>query len=117
MKRFLLLIAASAFFFSPGCFSKNVPTADYKRASYWSIRNAEKGSASAQNMLGSMYYLGEGVPRDLKKAYAWYKLAANQGDSSAQKFLDIITALLPADQLKEAQTLFLSKNKKIIRSK
>ena len=34
----------------------------------------------AQHNLGVMYDKGEGVPEDYVKAYAWFNLAAAQGD-------------------------------------
>lgn len=112
MKLFFLLILGFTISFSSGCSSTIDPALDYKKSMYWSLKSAEKGSPSAQKMLGSMYYLGDGVTKDLKKAYAWYKLAANQGDASAKTFVDTITALLPQDQLDEAESLFLSLGKK-----
>ena len=36
---------------------------------------AESGLANAQSTLGSMYYGGNGVPKDLVLAYAWYQVA------------------------------------------
>ena len=48
---------------------------------------AEKGHAQAQNMLGWMYYYGEGVPQDYKTAVKWYRLAAEQGHAYAQYWL------------------------------
>ncbi len=96
-----------------GCFFKKPPVEVHKTSKYWSMKNAKSGSVSAQKMLGSMYYLGDGVPKDLKKAYVWYKLAANQGDSGAQKFVDIITVLLSTDQMEDAQKHFLTNQSEI----
>ena len=48
---------------------------------------AEKGEANAQYRLGSLYYHGQGVPRDLKQAAEWYKKAAEQGNTPAQAAL------------------------------
>ena len=118
MKQFFFLILVSAIAFFPGCFNKGAQSTDnHKKAMYWSLRSAEGGSASAQNMLGAKYYLGDGVPKDFKKAYVWYKLAANQGDTAAKKFVSIITALLPEDQFAEAQILFSVMQNKIMNSK
>lgn len=88
-----------------GCFSKAPPKPGYKQSLYWTERSAKNGSVSAQKMLGAMYYLGDGVGKDLKKAYAWYSLAANQGDSTAAKFVNIITTMLPEEELFEAKNL------------
>ncbi len=87
------------------CILKKTPVKAYKTSEYWSKRNAVSGSLSAQKMMGSMYYLGEGVPKDLKKAYAWYKLAADQGDSGAEQFVNIIIPLLDSEQLVDAEKL------------
>ena len=109
MIRLFLLIAVLNLACHTGCTFTSSPVEAHKTAAYWSEKQAEKGSVSARKMLGSMYYLGEGVPKDLKKAYAWYKLAAGQGDAGAQKFVDLITVLLSHDELIAAETLFLSK--------
>ncbi len=45
---------------------------------------AEQGDASAQFFLGSMYYMGTGVPRDYAEAAKWYRKAAEQGYAKAQ---------------------------------
>jgi len=113
MKRFFLLVLLITFLIFSGCLFKKPSVEVHKTSKYWSMRNAKSGSASAQKMLGSMYYLGDGVPKDLEKAYAWYKLAANQGDAGAQKFVDIITVLLTADQMEEAQNQFLTHQSEI----
>ena len=45
---------------------------------------AERGYAKAQNNLGWLYDKGEGVPRDVKKAFDLYMQAAVQGNAIAQ---------------------------------
>ena len=45
---------------------------------------AKSGDAKAQNYLGSMYYIGNGVEQDYKQSYNWYRLAAEQGNRDAQ---------------------------------
>ena len=37
-----------------------------------------------------MYYNGEGVPQDYQEAVSWFRLAAEQGDASAQFNLGVI---------------------------
>ena len=49
-----------------------------------------RGDAWAQNRLGSMYYLGRGVPHDYAQAVKWYRMAADQGDAWAQAMLGIM---------------------------
>ena len=48
---------------------------------------AEEGHAVAQAKLGSMYYKGEGVPKDHREAAKWFRKAAEQGNAGAQAFL------------------------------
>ncbi|RYE94694.1 MAG: sel1 repeat family protein, partial [Oxalobacteraceae bacterium] len=45
---------------------------------------AKAGHAEAQHLLGLMYYMGRGVPRDYKQAFAWHQKAALQGKADAQ---------------------------------
>jgi len=45
---------------------------------------ADTGNADAQFRLGSMFYYGEGVPRDHSQAVHWYRLAAGQGNAQGQ---------------------------------
>ena len=40
---------------------------------------AGQGNAVAQYHLGMMYDFGKGVPQDDHEAFAWYRLAAEQG--------------------------------------
>ncbi len=53
-------------------------------AARWYRMAAEQGEADAQNNLGLMYELGEGVPQDNGEAARWYRKAAEQGDVNAQ---------------------------------
>jgi TPR repeat protein len=41
---------------------------------------AKEGSAGAQLSLGGMYDRGEGISKDLNKAFYWFEKAANQGN-------------------------------------
>jgi TPR repeat protein len=45
---------------------------------------AEAGDSEAQSHMGSLYYVGKGVPKDLNEAYNWYKKSADQGNMDAQ---------------------------------
>lgn len=45
---------------------------------------ARAGNADAQHLLGLMYYMGRGVTRDYKQAFAWHQKAARQGKADAQ---------------------------------
>jgi uncharacterized protein len=44
---------------------------------------AEAGDHAAQTVLGMVYALGNGVPRDAAEAIKWFRLAADQGDTVA----------------------------------
>jgi alpha/beta superfamily hydrolase len=45
---------------------------------------AEQGNADAQNLLGTMYANGQGVPNDYTQTIRWYRKAAEQGNANAQ---------------------------------
>jgi len=53
-------------------------------------RLAEQGDARAQVGLGSLYQMGGVVPRNLKTAVKWYRLAAKQGNADAQLGLGLM---------------------------
>jgi TPR repeat protein len=48
------------------------------------IKAAEQGVAPAQNNLGALYWMGDGVPQDRAEAVRWHRKAAEQGDPNAQ---------------------------------
>ena len=69
---------------------------------------AKAGQADAQHLLGLMYYMGRGVPRDYKEAMVWHRKAALQGKADAQYVLGAMYYTgnaVPQDQ-KEAVTWF-----------
>jgi uncharacterized protein len=45
---------------------------------------ADQGNSVAQNYLGDMHNLGEGVPQDYTEALRWYQLAADRGLANAK---------------------------------
>ena len=51
---------------------------------------AEQSNAVAQYNLGSMYYKGEGIPKDYKEALKWFKLSAGQENPDAQYNLGVM---------------------------
>ena len=63
---------------------------DYKEAVKWYRLAADQGYASAQFLLGTMYFNGQGVPQDYKEAVKWYRLAADQGNPGAQSNLGLM---------------------------
>ncbi len=66
---------------------------------------AEQGDADAQFSLGYMYDNGWGVLQNYATAYAWYNIAASNGDEKAAKNRNIIAKSMTAEQLNEAQAL------------
>src|SRR5215471_2494400 len=61
---------------------------------------AKQGNWEAQLILGKMYMLGQGVPKDSDLAIKWFRAAAVQGDSEAQFFLGAMY-LLPQKDIAE----------------
>ena len=51
---------------------------------------ANGGDYIAQNNLGVIYEIGEGVPQDYKDAVKWYRKAAEQGHATAQLSLGLM---------------------------
>ena len=76
---------------------------DYDRALREFRPLAEQGHAQAQVNLGILYSQGRGVPKDSVQAYAWYTLAAGQGDDLAGKFKDHLEKSMTLDELAVAQ--------------
>ena len=69
----------------------------------WLKQAADNGHKLAQNNLGARYYTGDGLEQDLRAAYRYFYLAANQGDRKAGKNLDVIAKKLPEDALAECR--------------
>ncbi|MFA7092313.1 MAG: tetratricopeptide repeat protein [Arcobacteraceae bacterium] len=63
---------------------------DYTKAFGIFEKLANEGNASAQYNLGVLYYYGDGVAVDKKKAYTLLVQAADQGHEEAQISLDTI---------------------------
>lgn len=68
--------------FSEGAHAYN--TRNYAQALREITPLAKAGHADAQHLLGLMYYMGRGVPRDYRQAMAWHRKAAEQGKADAQ---------------------------------
>jgi TPR repeat protein len=56
---------------------------------------AQEGIVDAQVLLGKMYMLGQGVPKDTDLALRWFRSASDQGNAEAEFFLGAMY-LLPA---------------------
>ena len=59
-------------------------------AAKWYQKAAEQGHAPAQRQLGTMYFLGEGVPQHYAEAAKWYQKAADQGYAPGQYRLGLM---------------------------
>lgn len=53
-------------------------------AAYWYTKAGEQGHIQGMKNMGWMYDWGEGVNKDINKAFSWYHKAAEQGDAYAQ---------------------------------
>jgi TPR repeat protein len=56
------------------------------------MRLARHGDPAAQCRLGLQFANGEGLPKDLRAAVAWYRRAAQRGDVKAQRELGLLLA-------------------------
>lgn len=56
----------------------------------WFQKAALKGNKNAQNMIGQMYYDGDGVKRNYEEARSWFEKAAKQNHAEAQYMLGLI---------------------------
>jgi hypothetical protein len=89
-KLFLILIFAVAV---GACEKSSPPSSKQEAAPFAEDRlaqlqkQADSGNADAQFNLGSMYHKGEGLAKDVTKAFEWYQKAAAQGNASAQEAL------------------------------
>jgi hypothetical protein len=112
---------------------------DNKEAVKWYRKAAEQGFALAQHNLGNMYDSGEVLDferkgsltqltrstarllgKDALIAYAWWNIAAGNGNTSAKKNKPILAKKMTPDQIAEAQELsneMVKKNPKLINKK
>lgn len=63
---------------------------DYRRAFIRLKPEAEKGQPDAQYAVGYMYYYGQGVVEDRKKAWFWINMAAHLGQKDAMEAVSIL---------------------------
>lgn len=69
---------------------KNFQIQNYRHAFIRLLPEAEKGQRDAQYAIGYMYYYGEGVVEDRKKAGYWISCAARAGQTDAIEAIGII---------------------------
>lgn len=66
---------------------------------------AEAGDAESQYMMGRLYSLGDGVPRDFVQSWLWFDRAARQGHAEAAVAREALDHVLNAGQMALAQEL------------
>jgi localization factor PodJL len=77
--------------------------ANYKNASQWFRKAADRGVADSQYNLGILYARGIGVEQNLAESFKWFSLAAAQGDADAGRKRDDIAKRLDAQSLAAAK--------------
>ena len=90
----LMLLATTVL--SSGCNSAlRTGWVEFERGNYEAARSAweplaQSGNPKAQFFLGTLYFHGQGVPRDREKAAEWYRRSADQGFAFAQTNLGLM---------------------------
>jgi len=75
-------------------------------------------SAVAQNEIGQRYANGKGVPKDYVTAYAWFSIAAINGNALAKKSKPIVAEKMTPTQITKAEALakeMIKMNPKLIK--
>lgn len=70
---------------------------DYGKAAERYDVTACLGDKNSQFALGTMYLMGDGVPADGIKAYAWYRVAAETREPDYLKAAERLAAMIPAE--------------------
>jgi localization factor PodJL len=78
---------------------------DYTIAAQWFKKAADYGLLNSQFDLALLLSRGLGVQQNLVSAYAWFAIAAAQGDNDAAKWRDALGAKLDPDQLATARAM------------
>src|SRR5258705_1084791 len=73
--------------------------ANYKSASQWFRKAADRGVADSQFNLGILYARGIGVEQNLAESFKWFSLAAAQADAYAGRKRDDIAKRLDIQSL------------------
>lgn len=63
---------------------------DYRQAFIRLKPEAEKGQVDAQYAVGYMYYYGQGVVEDRRKAWYWITAAARAGQPDAKQAMKVL---------------------------
>lgn len=76
---------------------------DFATAAAAFLPAAQAGEPEAQYMMGRLYSLGDGVPRDFVQAWVWFDRAARQGHELAAEARQSMDQVLNAGQLAQAR--------------
>ena len=68
----------------------------------WYRKAAEQGNVEALPFLGKCYFIGEGIPKDIIEAYAYFSISSITNYKSKQTINEIAQIMTP-DQLASAQ--------------
>ncbi len=85
-------------------FSGKFVQKDYQKARYWFEEAAKKDYPMAQYNMGLLWYTGNGVEAvSVRKAYAWFNLAAANGNPSGGIAKNYLESMLSKEELTDAQ--------------
>lgn len=76
---------------------------DYRKAYELWLEDAQKGHAPAQFMVAEMHHRGQGVNQDYTVAWAWFRLALEQGYKLASDSLSELRKKMSVEQRTEGQ--------------
>jgi len=75
---------------------------DDVRAADWYRRAAQRGRPEAQFFLGTLYYLGRGVPQNDQLAHVWCEIALAGGVTAGLDCRDAASARMTRADVREA---------------
>jgi len=78
---------------------------DYATAVNELIPLAKAGNASAQGVLGIMYFKGQGVLLDKNLAHMWFNISSANGSKVSREHRDIIAKEMTTEDIDKAQNL------------
>jgi TPR repeat protein len=87
--------------------------ADPAKAALWYLRAANQQWVQAMTRLAHLYYTGNGVPLDFRRAGAWYQRAARSEDPWAANNLAWFLATCPDESMHDASRALAEANRAI----
>jgi len=76
----------------------------YKSAFDWLYKAAMRQDTQSQWMISTMFFNGEGIPKDIIQAYVWLSIAADNKHKTAEQNKPEMRAQLSPEQLTSAET-------------